>query len=68
MDAREIRLRCIEAAAKNPTPDPEGYAAGVQKTAAAWAEWVAPVPTTTVPVQGTIAPRPGTPAGAEALF
>jgi hypothetical protein len=33
MDEREIRLRCIEAAAKNPTPHTAGYAAGVVASA-----------------------------------
>jgi hypothetical protein len=40
MDEREIRLRCIEAAAKNPTPHPEGYASGVLQSAQKWAGWV----------------------------
>jgi hypothetical protein len=40
MDDREIRLRCIEAAAKTPTVHPNGHASGVQETAAQWAAWV----------------------------
>ena len=40
MDANEIRLRCIEAAAKTPAVHPQGHAAGVQETAAQWAAWV----------------------------
>ena len=40
MDASEVRLRCIEAAAKSPMPHGSGYAAGVLETAQAWAEWV----------------------------
>ena len=37
---REIRLRCIEAAARNPVPHPEGYGAAVLEAAKGWAEWV----------------------------
>ena len=44
MDEREIRLRCIEAAAKNPTPHTDGFAAGVLEAAKVWAEWILPVP------------------------
>lgn len=40
MDEREIRLRCIEAAAKSPMIHQGGPAAGVQEVARAWAEWV----------------------------
>jgi hypothetical protein len=40
IDEREIRLRCIEAAAKNPTPHKDGFAAGVLESAAAWNAWV----------------------------
>lgn len=44
MDTAEIRLRCIEAAAKTPTVHRDGHAAGVLETAAKWAEWVQPPP------------------------
>ena len=40
MDALEVRLRCIEAAARNPTPHADGFAAGVLETARQWAGWV----------------------------
>ena len=51
MDEREIRLRCIEAAASchlAPVfPREQGPAAGVLEVAKAWAEWVAPPPSRT---------------------
>lgn len=40
MEPVEVRLRLIEAAAKNPTPHAEGYAAGVLETVARWEKWV----------------------------
>lgn len=40
MDEREIRLRCIEAAAKNPPSHQGGYAAGVREAASAWFDWI----------------------------
>lgn len=40
MDEREIRLRCIEAAAKTPMVHPQGQAAGVQAVASAWFDWI----------------------------
>jgi predicted Ser/Thr protein kinase len=40
MDANEIRLRLIEAAAKFPTTHVDGYAAGVVDTAVRWLAWV----------------------------
>lgn len=40
MDEREIRLRLIEAAARNPLPHQEGFAAGVIATATAWEHYV----------------------------
>lgn len=40
MDKQEIRLRCIEAAARNPTPHPKGYAAGILEAAQEWEAWV----------------------------
>lgn len=38
--AEEVRLRCIEAAAKAPMTHEKGYAAAVLETAAAWEEYV----------------------------
>ena len=41
MDAREIRLRSIEAAARNPDPrHPDGFAAGVLAAAQVWESWI----------------------------
>lgn len=40
MDEREIRLRCIEAAAKTPMVHAAGQAAGVLEVAKEWAAWV----------------------------
>ena len=40
MDEREIRLRLIEAAARNPQPHAAGYAAGVKESAECWFAWV----------------------------
>lgn len=40
MDAAEIRLRLIEAAARNPVPHTDGFAAGVLEAAAKWEEFV----------------------------
>lgn len=40
MDQAEIRLRLIEAAARNPTPHPDGFAAGVLAAAGAWEQYV----------------------------
>ena len=40
MDEREVRLRCIEAAAKTPMVHNEGHAAGVLAVAQQWAEWI----------------------------
>jgi hypothetical protein len=40
MDDKEVRLRCIEAAAKSPTPHSRGYAAGVQESAESWYLWI----------------------------
>jgi hypothetical protein len=37
---KEIRLRCIEAAAKSPIVHRDGAAAGVQEVATTWAAWV----------------------------
>lgn len=49
MEAQEVRLRLIEAAAKSPIVHQDGPAVGVLKIAQAWAEWVAPPPTRTAP-------------------
>lgn len=40
MDEREIRLRLIEAAARNPLPHAQGLAAGVLETAKVWEAYV----------------------------
>lgn len=40
MDEREIKLRCIEAAAKTPTVHLDGHAAGVVATASDWFNWI----------------------------
>ena len=41
MDANEIRLRCVEAAARNPDPrHPGGFAAGVLAAAQVWEAWI----------------------------
>ena len=40
IDEREVLLRCIEAAAKNPVPHAEGFAVSVRETAEAWARWI----------------------------
>lgn len=37
---QEIRLRLIEAAARNPTPHKDGYAIGILEAAKAWEEYV----------------------------
>jgi hypothetical protein len=36
----EVRVRCIEAAAKFPQSHKDGYTAGVQEMAAEWAAWI----------------------------
>jgi hypothetical protein len=40
MTPEEIRLRCIEAAARTPTPHADGYTAGVLEAAKKYADWV----------------------------
>lgn len=40
---REVRLRCIEAAARAPVVHQNGPAAGVLAVAQTWAEWVSGV-------------------------
>lgn len=37
---QEVRLRCLEAAARNPTPHKDGYAAGVLEAAQQYTEFV----------------------------
>ena len=44
MDELEIRLRCIEAAARSPIVHSAGPAVGVREVAAAWFEWIARPP------------------------
>lgn len=46
MDEREIRLRCIEAAARYPDPrNPAGMTQAVLDAAEQWARWVSGLPT-----------------------
>ena len=40
MEEREIRLRLIEAAARNPQPHDNGYAVSVREAAECWFRWV----------------------------
>jgi len=40
MDEREIKLRCIEAAAKTPTVHLKGQADGVAEIASVWFNWI----------------------------
>lgn len=40
MNDKEIRVRCIEAAAKAPMSHVRGYAAGVQEAAETWYAWI----------------------------
>ena len=40
MDQAEIRLRLIEAAARNPVPHPGGFVAGVLAAAKEWEAYV----------------------------
>lgn len=40
MDDTEIKLRCIEAAAKHPTVHANGFAAGVLENATLWFNWI----------------------------
>jgi hypothetical protein len=40
MDEREIKLRCIEAAAKTPTVHLKGQADGVLEIASVWFNWI----------------------------
>lgn len=40
MDQAEIRLRLIEAAARNPVPHPDGFAAAVLAAARQWEAYV----------------------------
>ena len=39
-EERTIRLRCIEAAARNPAPHADGYTAGILQSAQKFAAWV----------------------------
>lgn len=40
MEDREIRLRLIEAAARNPVPHDDGFIAGVLAAAQKWEQYV----------------------------
>ena len=37
---QQIRMRCIEAAARNPAPHADGYAAGILASAKMFSTWV----------------------------
>lgn len=37
---QEIKLRCVEAAAKHPTVHANGFAAGVLENATLWFDWI----------------------------
>lgn len=36
----EIKLRCLEAAARMPQPHADGFAVGVKETASGWFDWI----------------------------
>jgi hypothetical protein len=40
VDVVQVRLRCIEAAARNPVPNADGYAAGILAAAKVFSTWV----------------------------
>lgn len=40
LDDREVRLRCVEAAARNPHPHKDGYPAAILVTAKLLSAWV----------------------------
>ena len=44
MDALEIRLRCIEAAARYPAVHQDGWAVGVAQAASIWFDWIISAP------------------------
>jgi hypothetical protein len=48
----EIRMRCLEAAAKNPLTHKDGFAAGILESAKLWAAWVEKGNTLGVPKKG----------------
>jgi hypothetical protein len=54
MEDREIRLRLIEAAARNPLPHPQGFAAGVLETATKWEEYVLKISGPSAQKDGTL--------------
>jgi hypothetical protein len=40
VDVMQVRLRCIEAAARHAIPHPDGYAAGILAAAKGFSAWV----------------------------
>jgi hypothetical protein len=52
MTPPEIRMRCLEAAAKNPIPHKDGFAVGILECAKFWAAWVEKGGTLGVPKKG----------------
>ena len=50
MDEREIRMRCIEAAARYPAVHTDGWAKGVEVAASIWFDWIISKP------QGSVNP------------
>jgi hypothetical protein len=44
MTNQEIRMRCVEAAAKQGHPHRDGPAAGALETASAWFDWIVSEP------------------------
>lgn len=60
MDAKEIRLRCIEAAARQPFPHKDGPVAAVQHAASVWFDWIngdSPVPNEAQPPRAKLPGR-----------
>lgn len=65
MDAKEIRLRCIEAAARQPFPHKDGPVAAVQHAASIWFDWI----NGDSPVPGVAKPEPvKAPKGKDVLY
>lgn len=54
MDQAEIRLRLVEAAAKNPIPHRDGFSMGVLEQAKLWETWVLEKTGASGPAKGTL--------------
>lgn len=54
MTSEEIKIRCIEAAAKAPQVHADGFAVGVLETAKLWSAWVQGITSPTVKSQSTL--------------